>query len=212
MHRFTGSGRVYEDELILTASNAEEIRVPILINVGAEHLGTAVFEVRNSKQTALKDITVELTGPEFEEGQQAVSRVYSAATADGSETDGLSESDRQGKLLGQVRFNNIPAGLYTVRVFGKGISPYTATADIPAVVNLKEQIITVSEMSFIFDFNAEAIMNAESSAITAGNYAGALYEMKNNSYANKQTGIVPNFPGDEAEFYYRRPWLEVEWL
>jgi hypothetical protein len=45
-------------------------------------------------------------------------------------------------------------------------------------------------------------MEADPSAITAGNYAGALYQMKNNDYAGKKTGIVANFPGDEAEFYY----------
>ena len=69
-------------------------------------------------------------------------------------------------------------------------------------MNLNEQIITVKEMPFIFDFNSAAVMEADASAVTAGNYAGALYQMENNSYANHETGIVPNFPGDEAEFYY----------
>jgi hypothetical protein len=74
--------------------------------------------------------------------------------------------------------------------------------DVPAAVNLQEQIVTVKEMAFIIDFNAAAVMNAEALSVAAGNYANALYQMENNSYTNKETAIVSNFPGDEAEFYY----------
>jgi hypothetical protein len=193
---------VYEDELILSADGLSEVRIPILINVGAENQGTVVFEVRNRKQTALTGMKVEMIGPKAEEGQQAASRVYTAETADGSAAEDLSESDRQGYLKGQVRFDNIPAGLYEINVTGQGVTAYKGTVDVPAAVNLKEQIVTVEEMTFVVSFNAEAVSNAEASSVAAGNYASALYKMENDTFANKETAIVANFPGDEAEFYY----------
>ncbi|MDD3513296.1 MAG: CARDB domain-containing protein [Synergistaceae bacterium] len=142
---------LYEDELILTADGIETVTIPISVYVGARDQGTVVFEVRNSKQTAVAGATVELFGPEAAEGQQAASAVRKATTEDGSKiTDDMSETDRQGKRLGQVRFDNIPAGVYTLKASGDGLEPYTATIEVAAAVDLSEQVLTLKEMPFTF--------------------------------------------------------------
>ena len=110
--------------------------------------------------------------------------------------------EKQGKLKGQVRFENLAAGLYKVDISGDGIKPYSSTVEVPACVDLKERIVTVEEMEFIFDFNSELLMKADSASIKAGEYDIALHNVKNNKYMNNELTIVSNFPGDEKEFYY----------
>ncbi|MBQ6907526.1 MAG: hypothetical protein IJQ28_04025, partial [Clostridia bacterium] len=179
---------VYEGAVTINSTSlANPIVVPIKISVGAGQVGTTVFEVRNQDNTLLSGAKVTLIGLD----EQLDPVRFDAVTGDGTKAP-----------LGEVTFENIPAGSYNLKVTADSHSTLETVVEIAAVIDRTPRIVTLSRQLFSFSVDEETIKEMRSSSAGTANYSNIVF--KAGLLADSgEPQLAPNFMADEKEFFYQ---------
>ena len=174
---------VYEGSVTIESPNlAEPVIVPVTVSVGAELIGTAVFEVRNQDNTLLPGAAVTLIGLD-----EQLDPVRFDVTAD---EEGL------------ATFENIPAGVYTLRVTAEDHGELETTVEIAALIDRTPRVVTLNRRLFTFMLDELATAELHTSSVATANYDSAVYQAQLLQNSGEPQ-LEPNFPADEKEFFYQ---------
>ncbi|NLB81504.1 MAG: hypothetical protein GX800_07840, partial [Clostridiaceae bacterium] len=171
---------VYEGEITLN-SNAGELKIPIKIGVGDERVATCVFEIRDNNQTPLANANVTLS------------------TVD-NDTDAI-KIKAVTDVDGRIRFENIPASSYIIRVEADYHTTLETTIEIPAIINPVPQVVNLQRQLFVIDYDEDTIDTSRENSISTMDYDAVVFNAKLLAESTDPQ-ILPNFPADEKELYY----------
>ncbi|WP_152965898.1 CARDB domain-containing protein [Pseudobacteroides cellulosolvens] len=136
---------VYND-VITIKSNGGTTEIPINVYVGASSIGTVAIQTLDEDSYLVENAKVELVGPMTNKGLQKVkSELYLPV---------------QGKDS-TFKFENIPAGVYTLKVEAPYYKTLETSFEVPAVIDFEPQKVTLEAMPFSFQWNVETIKEAE---------------------------------------------------
>ena len=179
------------DDVIKINSNIGEISVPIKLTVGYSNVGTAVIELIDEDSIPVKDAKLQLIGP-MANGDKVpdTSEVY----------EGVKQEVREGNTtFTAYRFENIPAGTYTLHAEANGFKPLEKTINIQALIDLVPQKHIMEMMPFMLDWNIETFNNFNETNIIDGTEPNIILDNRINfDYENPK--LVTDFPG--YELYY----------
>ncbi|MBQ7522918.1 MAG: PKD domain-containing protein [Oscillospiraceae bacterium] len=174
---------VYKGTITLTsASLAEPVTIPVLVSVGAGLVGTTVFEIRNQDNTLLPGATVTLIGQDEQK--------------DPVRFDAVADENAL------VTFENIPAGDYMLKATAPSHTTQTATISVAAVIDRTPRIITLDRQLFTFEVDESTLADLRSVSTASPNYSNLVYQAKLLA-DSKEPQLLPNFIGDEKQFYYQ---------
>jgi beta-lactamase superfamily II metal-dependent hydrolase/chitodextrinase len=136
---------IYND-VITIKSNGGTTEIPINLYVGASSIGTVVIQALDEDSYLVGNAKVELIGPMTAKGLQSVkSELYVPV---------------QGKDS-TFKFENIPSGVYTLKVEAPYHKALETSFEVPAVIDFEPQKVKLETMPFSFDWNVETIKEAE---------------------------------------------------
>ncbi|EIC06047.1 PKD domain containing protein, partial [Acetivibrio thermocellus YS] len=170
---------IYEDVITLT-SNAGTKTIPVKINVGAAHVGTITLEAVDSNYAPVEDAKITLIGPHTSDWEQP-----------------MDEKVYQGVVTGKgvFRFENIPAGIYTLKVSASGYESVEESIIVPAVINEIPQKVVIEKKKINLGWSSSSIMNSIRKGLRSTEEI--VLEQQINTVPGKPQ-LVANFPGDEV--------------
>ncbi|TYQ15580.1 UNVERIFIED_CONTAM: fibronectin type III domain protein [Acetivibrio alkalicellulosi] len=170
---------IYKDVIIIS-SNAGTATIPIEVNVGVANIGTVILGAVNEKLTPIQNATIRLIGPHTSDWDQPISEgVYSGVVVG----EGL------------VRFQDIPSGIYTVRVNAPGHIGIEKSIEIPAIINQIPQKLIIERERISFDFDTESMLNAIRSGLKSKD--DVIFK-QNIMIEDNIPHLISSFPGDEV--------------
>ncbi|TYQ18185.1 UNVERIFIED_CONTAM: PKD domain-containing protein [Acetivibrio alkalicellulosi] len=169
---------VYED-VITIDSNAGIKEIPVKVNVSAQNIGTIVLEVVNENYAPVEDSTVMLIGPHTSDWDQP-----------------LNEEVYIGEIIGDslFKFENIPAGTYTLKASGEGHESVEKSIDVKALINLIPEKIVIQKEKISLGFDTSELLNYINGGLNSSERP--VLKPKLNT-EDGDLKLVPSFPGDE---------------
>lgn len=170
---------IYKDQITLV-SNAGTYTIPIEVTVGAESVGTIELEVVDKNNSPINNAKVTIIGPhiiDFENPEE--------------EADFIEEISEDGLF----RFENIPAGTYTLMVSAKNFQVIKKSINVEALINPIPERVVLESQKIELGFDIEALLNT----IKNLNYKSDDIVLCQETQLNDDIpDLMPQFPGDEV--------------
>ncbi|HHW49787.1 MAG TPA: carboxypeptidase regulatory-like domain-containing protein, partial [Clostridiaceae bacterium] len=179
----------YNDEIVIT-SNAGEAKVPLLIYVGPEKVGTIVLQMVDQDYIPIPGAAVTIYGPHSTPGEQPAAPTVHRRTAD---------------YNGIVTFMNIQAGTYTLTAKASYHKDTQMTLEVPALIDLEPLPVQMEKIPFTLSYDYRTLSETMSAIVTGGNYEGAVLRATLPP-ASAIPSLVANFPGSEFWYSYQLSW------
>jgi len=169
----------YEDVIIISYEG-ERMTVPVSVYVGVMNVGTTVIQVLDTDSIPVDNAKVELIGPMTSAGVQPVSASIIRGTEGADST---------------YRFENIAAGMYTLKVEAPYHKPLECSFEVQALIDLIPHKVYLEKMPYTLEWSAETIELTQQTSPGNETYKLEL-ETKINTNSTRAT-LVSNFIGYE---------------
>jgi hypothetical protein len=173
----------YNDEVVIS-SNAGEAKVPLLIYVGPETVGTIVLQMVDQDYIPIPKAAVTIYGPHSTPGEQPAAPTVHRETADSN---------------GIVTFMNIQAGTYTLTARASYHKDIQMTLEVPALIDLEPLPVQMEKIPFTLSYDYRTLSETQSAIVTGGDYDDAVLRASMPP-ASAIPSLVANYPG--SEFWY----------
>jgi hypothetical protein len=170
---------IYEDVITLK-SNAGTKDIPLKVNVGVANIATIILEAVDGNYKPVENAQIRLIGPHTTDWEQPVD-----------------EGVYIGEALGNAlhRFENIPAGIYTLKVSAPEYDSLEKSFYVPAVIDQIPQKLVIEKKKIDIGWDPGSIMDEVRDGLQ--NPDNMIIEPKINVDTQKPQ-LGANFPGDEV--------------
>jgi len=169
----------YEDVIIISYED-KQITVPVSVYVGVMNVGTTVIQVLDYDSIPVDNAKVELIGPMTSAGVQPISSSI-VRGIEGTESI--------------YRFENIAAGIYTLKIEAPYHKPFESSFEVQALIDLIPHKVYLEKMPYTMEWSADIIKQVQQT-LPEGETFKLELETKIHTNTNKAS-LVSNFIGYE---------------